>query len=127
MYRRRRVRHEGTSDSSPSRRVVLVTGGAKGIGRGVVLHLAGKGWRVVFCDVDRSVGEGLAESAGADLHFVQGDLSSESDVERVVDDALRWGGRLDAVVNNAGLADPETGPVERLSLQEWQRRLDAVR
>ncbi len=103
---------------------MLVTGGAKGIGRGVVLHLADEGWRVVFCDVDRSVGQGLAERAGGDLHFVHGDVSCESDVERVVDDALRWGGRLDAVVNNAGLADPETGPVERLSLQQWQRRLD---
>ena len=37
---------------------------------------------------------------------------------------LAWGGRLDAVINNAGIANPETGPIEDLSLADWQRRLD---
>ena len=45
-------------------------------------------------------------------------------MERIVAEALRWGGRLDAVINNAGIANPETGPIEELSLDQWQRRLD---
>ncbi|KPQ27359.1 MAG: Dehydrogenase [Marinobacter excellens HL-55] len=42
-----------------TQRVALVTGGAKGIGRGIVLHLAAAGWKVVFCDTDQAAGEQL--------------------------------------------------------------------
>jgi len=41
-----------------------------------------------------------------------------------VAEAVRWGARLDAVVSNAGLADPDTGPIETLELAQWQRRID---
>lgn len=109
---------------SQADRVALVTGGAKGIGRGIVLHLADAGWKVAFCDTDRDVGERLVASAKHELRFLPGDVASETDVERVVAETLRWGGRLDAVINNAGIANPETGPVEELNLEQWQRRLD---
>ncbi len=109
---------------SQTDRVALVTGGARGIGRGIVLHLAGAGWNVAFCDTDKAVGERLAASAEHQLRFLPGDVASETDVERIFAETLRWGGRLDAVINNAGIANPETGPVEELSLEQWQRRLD---
>ena len=109
---------------SQTDRVALVTGGAKGMGRGIVLHLAAAGWKVAFCDTDSAVGERLAAGADHALHFLLGDVASETDVERIVAEALRWGGRLDAVINNAGIANPETGPIEELSLDQWQRRLD---
>lgn len=110
---------------SPTDRVALVTGGAKGIGRGIVLHLAAAGWKVAFCDTDRVVGEQLAASAEHDeLCFLPGDVASEADVERIVRETVAWAGRLDAVINNAGIAGPENGPVEDLSLEQWQRRLD---
>lgn len=105
-------------------RVALVTGGARGIGRGIVQHLAGEGWRVAFCDRDLPVGEALANTGGGKLLFVPADVASEVDIERVVRDVVAWGGRLDAVINNAGVADPESGPIEALSLEQWQRRLD---
>lgn len=110
---------------SPTDRVALVTGGAKGIGRGIVLHLAAAGWKVAFCDTDRVVGEQFAASAEHDeLCFLPGDVASEADVERIVRETVAWAGRLDAVINNAGIAGPENGPVEDLSLEQWQRRLD---
>lgn len=107
-----------------SEQVALVTGGAKGIGRGIVQHLARQGWRVVFCDTDSQVGEQLVEASLGQLKFVQADVAQEVDVERLLKITLEWGGRLDAVINNAGIADPETGPIEDLSLEDWQRRLD---
>lgn len=109
---------------SQSDRVALVTGGAKGIGRGIVLNLADAGWKVAFCDTDTVVGEQLAASVGQTLCFLPGDVASEADVERIVQQTLDWSGRLDAVINNAGIANPETGPIEELSLEQWQRRLD---
>lgn len=109
---------------SETEQVALVTGGAKGIGRGIVQHLAHQGWRVVFCDTDKSVGEALAESGDGALKFVAADVAREGDVKRLVQATLKWGGRLDAVINNAGIANPDTGPVEELSLDEWRRRLD---
>lgn len=109
---------------NPTERVALVTGGAKGIGRGIVQSLAGEGWRVAFCDRDQSVGEQLANAGAGRLKFVPADVASESDVARVIREVVAWGGRLDAVINNAGLSDPETGPIEALSLERWQRRLD---
>ncbi|OZC35215.1 oxidoreductase [Marinobacter vinifirmus] len=104
--------------------VALVTGGAKGIGRGIVLHLASAGWKVVFCDTDRMAGEQLAASSEHDILFVQGDVASEPDVQRIISQTVNWAGGLNAVINNAGIADPHTGPVEELSLEQWQRRLN---
>ncbi|WP_372982048.1 SDR family oxidoreductase [Marinobacter sediminum] len=107
-----------------SEQVALVTGGAKGIGRGIVQYLAQHGWRVVFCDTDTQVGEQLAKDAPGQLKFVPADVAEESDVERLLQATQEWGGRLDAVINNAGIANPETGPIENLKLEDWQRRLD---
>ncbi|MEC7377543.1 MAG: SDR family oxidoreductase [Pseudomonadota bacterium] len=107
-----------------SDRVALVTGGAKGIGRAIVQDLSQSGWLVAFCDTDRAAGEQLAASDRRHIRFFEGDVASEPDVERVVAATMEWAGRLDALVNNAGIANPETGPVEQLSLAQWQRRLD---
>ncbi|SFR54983.1 NAD(P)-dependent dehydrogenase, short-chain alcohol dehydrogenase family [Marinobacter gudaonensis] len=107
-----------------SDRVALVTGGAKGIGRAIVQDLSQSGWLVAFCDTDREAGEQLAATDRRHIRFFQGDVASETDVERVVAATIEWAGRLDALVNNAGIANPETGPVEQLSLAQWQRRLD---
>ncbi|WP_372958113.1 glucose 1-dehydrogenase [Marinobacter sp.] len=111
---------------SQDKKVALVTGGARGIGRGITRHLLGKGWRVVICDVDSGAARDfLAQQPDSEnLYFVEADVSVEAQVARAVTQTLSWGGRLDALINNAGLAEPETGPVEDLDLTVWQRRLD---
>lgn len=109
---------------NPSERVALVTGGAKGIGRGIVQHLAAEGWKVVFCDLDDATGKQLETAGSGKLKFVRADVAKEGDVKRVLKQVLAWGGRLDALINNAGIAHPETGPIEELSLEHWQRRID---
>ncbi len=93
---------------------VIVTGGTYGIGRGIVLELARRGWRVVAVGLDHRV-EGSAaeggiagtraalEEAGLDAEVIEGDVSLAADVARVVAYATERFGRIDALVNNAAI------------------------
>lgn len=111
-------------------KVALVTGGAQGIGKGIVSYLVSRNWKVLACDINEAAGErllkdiALEQGANEAVKFVAGDVAREDDVKRIIQTALDWSGRLDALVNNAGLADPDTGPVEQLALEDWQRRID---
>lgn len=106
--------------------VVLVTGGAQGIGKGIVTYLLQHDWRVVFTDVDVQAGTRFVEELGRNggVCFIPGDVSREDSVRQAVEEAYNWGGRLDALVNNAGIANPHSGPIEQLQLADWQRWLD---
>ncbi len=108
------------------RNVALVTGGAHGIGRGIVAYLLKQDWRVAFLDLDDTAANEVTAAVGGpeDVLFVRCNVAEEGDVELALRQVIKWGGRLDALVNNAGLADPFTGAVEELRLAEWQRRLD---
>jgi NAD(P)-dependent dehydrogenase (short-subunit alcohol dehydrogenase family) len=90
-----------------------VTGAAQGIGREIARLLAERGWRVAVADI-----------RGRSPHlFLRCDVSREPAVRAAVRAAVRRFGRLDALVNNAGLAGPDDGPVEKLSLARWNRRI----
>ncbi|HET7364252.1 MAG TPA: SDR family oxidoreductase [Burkholderiales bacterium] len=106
-----------------SQKAALVTGGARGIGKATALLLAARGYQVVIADRDAQAGRKTA--AESELAFVRCDVARESDVRRCVRQLLRRCGRLDALINNAGIADPATGPLEQLSLREWNRRIGA--
>jgi NAD(P)-dependent dehydrogenase (short-subunit alcohol dehydrogenase family) len=81
--------------------MIIVTGGTHGIGRACVERLAPRG--VVFTGRDVAAGEALAAGVPG-VHFVPGDVGREEDCRRVVESALaRAGGRLDGLVNNAGM------------------------
>ncbi len=105
-------------------KVFLVTGGARGIGRAIVKRLAEDGARVCVVDLDRAAGLDAAREYGERVTFVRADVASERDVRRAVAACVRWGRRLDGIVNDAALADPATGPIEALSLARWRRMLD---
>lgn len=89
--------------------VALVTGAARGIGRATAAGLVGAGARVVLADVDREVGE-VAAAVGGEPEIV--DLVEEADLVRLVRGIVERHGRLDALVNNAGVG--RHNPVERL-------------
>lgn len=80
-------------------RVVLVTGGSRGIGRACVEAFAAAGYRVAACATTR---EGAA--AGNPTHAFACDVSDKASVKRGLDEVLRHLGRLDVIVNNAGVA-----------------------
>ncbi|GHD51516.1 NAD(P)-dependent dehydrogenase, short-chain alcohol dehydrogenase family [Marinobacter persicus] len=105
---------------------ILITGGAQGIGKGIASHFLNKGWRVAVLDRDAEAIEACRQDLGEpdNLSLITVDVSREPDVIRALAEAMEWAVRLDALVNNAGIPDPETGPIETLELSEWQRRID---
>jgi len=113
-------------DARPLRdRVVLVTGGAQGIGRGIAQAVLGAGGRVMIGDLDKEAGRAcLAEwNVGDRAAFVRLDVSREASVQRWTQAALARYGRIDGLVNNAGIADPHRAPLASLSLADWNSYL----
>ena len=89
-------------------KVVLVTGGAKGIGAAIVRTLAGEGAVPIIVDRDEAAGRSLAgavAASGARAELIVADLLDVSACRGAVDEGLRRTGRLDALVNNAGVND----------------------
>ena len=103
--------------------VALVTGAARGIGLGIAAWLVAEGWQVVLADVDRARGARVAQALGEQAWFVQLDVTDEEQVALAVAEVIGQFGRLDALVNNAALADPRNPPLESLELAQWQRVL----
>jgi NAD(P)-dependent dehydrogenase (short-subunit alcohol dehydrogenase family) len=107
-------------------KVVLVTGGAQGVGKGIAEAVLAAGGSVVIGDIDAEAGKACLDAwdAGDRAAFLVLDVSKEASVRRFVDVALRRFGRIDGLVNNAGIADAHTGPLEKLDWAEWKRRID---
>ena len=101
--------------------VALVTGGAQGIGRATSETLLHAGYRVVLADVDAEAGNALttALAAGDAVRFCAADIARETEVTRLIDDCLAAYGRLDCLINNAGISCKR--PLAELSLADWQR------
>ena len=102
-------------------RVVIVTGGASGIGRATATRLVEEGARVALVDIDGEAASAVAEELGSDVLPLTADVSSEQDVQGYFAAAAEHFGRVDSLHNNAGiegplapLADFETDAFERL-------------
>jgi NAD(P)-dependent dehydrogenase (short-subunit alcohol dehydrogenase family) len=85
-------------------KVAIVTGGASGIGAGIVEKFLAEGARVVIADVERDRGEDLAATLGADAAFRLTDVSDPDQVGALVTGAVETFGGLDVMVNNAGVS-----------------------
>ena len=103
-------------------RVAIVTGGAGGIGLAVGRRLAAAGARVVLVDMRRDAVSEAAESLGQRATAVQADVSSSADVEGLVARTLEREGRIDILINNAGIMG-RTAPLWELSVDEWNHVL----
>ncbi|HEX2741501.1 MAG TPA: SDR family oxidoreductase, partial [Rubrobacter sp.] len=103
-------------------RVAIVTGASRGIGRQVSLTLAERGYRVAANDLDAPEGT-LDElrSTGAEALSVPGDVSDETVVRGMVEAVVDEFGRIDVVVNNAGIS--AIVPAEETTLEDWDRTL----
>ncbi|MBV9001938.1 MAG: glucose 1-dehydrogenase [Solirubrobacterales bacterium] len=102
-------------------RVAIVTGGAQGIGRKIAEGLAGEGARVVLADVQAA--DGVADTLGG--MAVEVDVSDPRACERMAQEAVDAYGRIDVLVNNAGIwSSLVPTPFEELSVEEWRRVFD---
>ncbi len=104
-------------------KVAVVTGGGQGIGRGIARHLLREGMKVAVLEVDREAGEEAArgESLHGQARFFETDVADESSVRRAMSGVIACFGRIDALINNAGIAHPYSGSLEDLDLEVWKR------
>ena len=105
-------------------RIAIVSGGAQGIGAAICRRFAEEGAIVVLGDMNRGAGESTACSiaaAGGRCTFHPLDVSAESAWQVLFEHVQRTHGRLDVLVNNAGVDVPND--IEAMSLEEWRRTL----
>ncbi|MBE3000741.1 SDR family oxidoreductase [Nocardiopsis sp. HNM0947] len=98
-------------------RVVLVTGGARGIGESHVRHCVDEGAEVVFGDVLDTEGRALARELGAACHYVHHDVTNHDHWTAAVEEAVSRYGALHGLVNNAGVLRFRT--IEDMTLDEF--------
>ena len=103
-------------------KVVLISGGARGMGASHAELLVREGARVVIGDVLGEEGNLVEQKLGASAHFEHLDVTNPDHWDAVVAAAVTKFGRLDALVNNAGIA--KGGPLRGSSLSDWQQVLD---
>lgn len=106
-------------------KVAVVTGGASGIGAATAAKLIAEGAYVVLGDIQQKAGDEMAASLGSAASFQICDVTRESDVEALVDAAIKRHGKLDIMFNNAGIVGA-IGPVETTRAEEWKLTLDIL-
>jgi len=110
-----------------SKNSIFITGIGNGIGRALAVFYTQLGWRVAGIDPDDDALAELREGLDGELLLIAGDAGREADVIDTADRVSEWldGAPLACLVNNAGIANPYAGPLEDLSLADFQSWVDA--
>jgi NAD(P)-dependent dehydrogenase (short-subunit alcohol dehydrogenase family) len=98
-------------------KIVLITGGAKGIGGSSSRLFHSKGAHVVIIDTDEKTGNQLSEDLGVRAEYIRCDVSSSRDVKRMVEHVIQQTGEIDVLVNNAGIL--KYGTVTEATEEDW--------
>jgi 3-oxoacyl-[acyl-carrier protein] reductase len=100
-----------------NKKVAIITGSGRGIGRGISIELARAGWTIVINDIGaRELAEetlGMVRAVGSDGMIILADIASAADRERIINETLQAYGHINLLVNNAGIA-----PRQRLDILE---------
>lgn len=105
-----------------SKRVALVTGASRGIGHAIARRFHAEGYAVAICGTRLETLKAASEAIGADVLALQADVSVREEAQRLVRQVLDHYGRLDVLVNNAGITRDNLAL--RMKPEEWQRVLD---
>ena len=104
-------------------KIAIVTGAALGIGRAIAIRMAQEGARVALLDITDEIGESLAKEltgSGHEAGYWTCDVSREAQVAATVHDVVTRFGRLDIIVNNAGISGVNK-PTHEVTEEEWDR------
>ena len=101
-------------------KTMVVSGGANGIGKGIVKHFVSKGWGVATIDWDSEGVEGLLKELNSEnLYAEVGDVSKEEDVRRFAENVKKRFSKIDVLVNNAAIFSDKS--FFELALEDWEK------
>ena len=107
-------------------KVVLVTGSSRGIGRSIAISFAKEGAKVIINyknnDIDAQVAYDIVSSYGNECMIAKADVASEKEVKKMVDNIIKKYGRVDVLVNNAGIAID--ADIEEKTVDNWQQTMN---
>jgi len=103
-------------------KVVVITGASSGLGEATTRLLAAKGAKLVIGARRKGRLDALAQELGADVKVLETDVVHHEQVQALVDTATSRFGRIDVMINNAGLMP--LSPLERLKIDDWDRMID---
>jgi NAD(P)-dependent dehydrogenase (short-subunit alcohol dehydrogenase family) len=103
-------------------KVAVITGGASGIGAAIAQRFIEEGGRCLLVDIQDEAGRATADQLGDQSSYVHGDVSVEDDVSGAIETALDRYGRLDCMVNNAGILGA-VGPIADIGGDAWRRTM----
>src|SRR5207237_2486888 len=108
-------------------KIVIITGGSKGIGEGCVRTFVAAGAKVVFCSRTEQSGQALAAEVNGhgpgEAYFIRCDVSKVEEIQRLIDATIARYGRLDCLINNAGWHPPHK-PIDDFSIQDFRDLLE---
>lgn len=104
-------------------KVIVITGGANGIGKATTELFLSRGATVVCWDINTEQGEKLlGEHKGSSLEFIQVNVADRSSVEAAVEKTIASHGKIDVLINNAGITRDAT--LKKMTQSEWQQVID---
>ena len=106
-------------------KVVVITGGASGIGEATTRRFVAEGAKVLIADMQQKRGSSLAKELGNNATFVSVEVRKETEVQTAVETAVDKWGRLDCMFNNAGFGGA-LGPIEDIPVEEFDMTFDVL-
>ena len=100
-------------------KVVVITGGAQGMGELHAKKAIAEGAKVVITDINDELGQKTANSLGDDVLFIKHDVSKEADWNHVIQEVINKWNRIDVLVNNAGITYNKT--IDQISLEDYMK------
>jgi NAD(P)-dependent dehydrogenase (short-subunit alcohol dehydrogenase family) len=104
-------------------KVVIITGGTKGIGLGCVRVFVDAGAKVVFCSRNEEEGRQLEAELNGKACFIKCDVSNVEEIQNLVEETVRRYSRIDCLINNAGWHPPHK-PIDEFTVEEFRSLLD---